>query len=165
MIAPSTLRNAADMVELITMISTSKGLKEALAEIGVAQQAVSDQLADAVTRENGIAEKQHACELAKRRADAAEDRAEKKLMELNDAIEHQRTISEANTSTKTSLGERAAEIKSAEEDIRVGAAHLDTREVAQTERDIILDAREQALDARTNEMNEREQKLRSAMGV
>lgn len=163
MIAPSTLRNAADMVDLIKLISTTSGLKEALAEIGAAQQAVTDQLAETVTRENGIAEKQHACELAKRRADAAEDRAEKKLADANEAIEQQRLMAETNAAKVVTLDERAAEIADAEEDIRVGAAHLDAREAKQTERDIILDAREQALDARTNEMNEREQKLREVM--
>lgn len=165
LLSSTALKNASDLVELITLISSTKGLKDALDQIKTAQGEAEARLTEVVTRENAIAQSYADAQKQIDKAIKAEARAAEAKAEGDAAVEAAKLAAEALDIREAALTQEkknqagiAEELLSREQDIEDRSGKLD-------ERDALIDAREEALDARERELNEREQKLRTALGV
>lgn len=164
-ISSTTLKSASELVELITLISTSNGLKEALDQISAAQANADARLAEVVTRENALAEISADATKRQDRATDAEAKSEQSKVEAAAALE-------AATFAADALAAREGKLKQDRKgyDISVKALHKAQSELSERsdrldQRDKELDAREADLLARNQELDAREQKLREALGV
>jgi DNA repair exonuclease SbcCD ATPase subunit len=158
----SAIKNASEMLELVRLLSSAKGIEQALATLAEERAALDQREADLQTRENAIADRVSGAEAAEARAQKAEASAERAKAKADLAVAEAKAEDKRIAEARADLATKAKALTDTETSLKKSEQRLAGEVDAQAKREAELNERAAALDIREQGIADREDRIRAA---